>query len=97
MAPLQRKRRVTEDDRVEIEENYGCQSSTHDLYLYVPLARGSFPLYSTVGQSNGSAPRLLRALKMLLSMAARYARQIARLCRAKCVSSGDRNLNRLLK
>lgn len=43
MAPLQREDRVAEDDRVEIEENYGCQSSALDLYLHVPLARGSFP------------------------------------------------------
>lgn len=26
MAPLQREHHVAEDDRVEIEENYGCQS-----------------------------------------------------------------------
>lgn len=42
MTPLQEECHVAEDDRVEIEENYGCQSSAHDLYLHVPLARGSF-------------------------------------------------------
>lgn len=69
MAPLQRERRVIEDDRVEIEENYDCQSSTHDLYLHVPLARGSFPLRSTV---EWFCTKAVTSLKMLLSTAASH-------------------------
>lgn len=83
MAPLQREDRVAEDDRVEIEGNYGCQSSALDLYLHVPLARGSFPCTRWSSWSNSRGAQGCYAPEDVIRHAARYTRQTARLNRAE--------------